>query len=154
MGNGEKTILVTGATGRQGGAVIRHMLPNGWKLRALTRNPNGYAARQLSGQGVEIVQGDLEDPASLERAARGVYGIFSVQDYWVSGSNAKSGKAKTWRISRRRQALRISSTALSAERSATQASPRGKPSGKSKSIFGCYPCQRPFSGRLGLWKST
>jgi uncharacterized protein YbjT (DUF2867 family) len=85
MGNEDKTILVTGATGRQGGAVIRHMLPRGWKLRALTRNPNGYAARQLSRQGVEVVQGDLEDPGSLERAARGVYGIFSVQDYWVSG---------------------------------------------------------------------
>jgi len=85
MGNEDKTILVTGATGRQGGAVIRHLLPHGWKLRALTRNPSGYAARQLSGQGVEIVQGDLEDPTSLEQAARGVYGIFSVQDYWVSG---------------------------------------------------------------------
>ena len=85
MGNGDKTILVTGATGRQGGAAIRHLLPNGWKLRALTRNPNGYAAKQLSGQGVEVVQGDLEDPGSLERAAHGVYGIFSVQDYWVAG---------------------------------------------------------------------
>jgi len=85
MGNGDKTILVAGATGRQGGAAIRHLLPNGWKLRALTRNPNGYAAKQLSGQGVEVVQGDLEDPGSLERAAHGVYGIFSVQDYWVAG---------------------------------------------------------------------
>jgi uncharacterized protein YbjT (DUF2867 family) len=85
MGNGDKTILVTGATGRQGGAAVRHLLPNGWKLRALTRNPNGYAAKQLSGQGVEIVQGDLEDSASLERAASGVYGIFSVQDYWIAG---------------------------------------------------------------------
>jgi uncharacterized protein YbjT (DUF2867 family) len=85
MGNGDRTILVTGATGRQGGAVIRHLLPQGWKLRALTRNPNGYAAKQLLEQGVEIAPGDLEDPASLERAAQGVYGIFSVQDYWVSG---------------------------------------------------------------------
>jgi uncharacterized protein YbjT (DUF2867 family) len=85
MGNGDKTILIAGATGRQGGAAIRHLLPNGWKLRALTRNPNGYAAKQLSGQGVEVVQGDLEDPGSLERAAHGVYGIFSVQDYWVAG---------------------------------------------------------------------
>jgi uncharacterized protein YbjT (DUF2867 family) len=85
MGNGDRTILVTGATGRQGGAAIRHLLPNGWKLRALTRNLDGYAARQLSGKGVEVVQGDLEDPASLERAAHGVYGIFSVQDYWVAG---------------------------------------------------------------------
>jgi len=94
MDNGDKTVLVTGATGRQGGAVIRHMLPRGWKLRALTRSPNGYAAKQLSGQGVEIVQGDLEDPASLEQAARAVYGIFSVQDYWVSGfrREVKQGK--------------------------------------------------------------
>src|SRR6516225_7567904 len=85
MGDGDKTILVTGATGRQGGAAIRHLLLNGWKLRALTRNPNGYAAKQLSERGVEVVQGDLEDPGSLERAAHGVYGIFSVQDYWVAG---------------------------------------------------------------------
>jgi len=85
MGEGDRTILVAGATGRQGGAAIRHLLPNGWKLRALTRDPNGYAAKQLSGQGVEVVRGDLEDPGSLERAAHGVYGIFSVQDYWVAG---------------------------------------------------------------------
>ena len=85
MGDGDKTILVTGATGRQGGAAIRHLLPNGWKLRALTRNPNGYAAKQLSGQGGEIIQGDLEDLASLERAARSVYGIYSVQDFWAVG---------------------------------------------------------------------
>ena len=111
MGNGDKTILVTGATGRQGGAAIRHLLPNGWKLRALTRHPNGYAAKQLSGQGVEVVRGELEDPESLERAAHGVYGIFSVQDYWVAGSGAKSNKARTWLISPRKQALPILSTA-------------------------------------------
>src|SRR6516162_1312593 len=94
MVNANRTVLITGATGRQGGAVIRHLLPNGWSLRALTRNPSGYAAKQLSGQSVEIVQGDLEDPASLEQAARGVYGIFSVQDYWISGfrREVKQGK--------------------------------------------------------------
>ena len=94
MGDGDKIILVAGATGRQGGAAIRHLLPNGWKLRALTRNPNGYAAKQLSGQGVEVVQGDLEDPGSLERAAHGVYGIFSVQDYWVAGSRREVQQGK------------------------------------------------------------
>ena len=69
----KKLIAVVGATGQQGGAVVRHMLPKGWKLRALTRNPKGYAAQQLAQKGVELVQGDLDDPASLERAARGVY---------------------------------------------------------------------------------
>ena len=55
----DKTVLVTGATGRQGGAVVRHMLPKGWKLRALTRRPGGQEAKSLARQGVEVVQGDL-----------------------------------------------------------------------------------------------
>src|SRR6516162_6613582 len=86
MGNADKTVLVTGATGRQGGAVARNMLAKGWRLRALTRNPNSYAAKQLAGRGAELVKGDLEDPASLERVARGVYGIYSVQDFWSVGA--------------------------------------------------------------------
>jgi len=86
MAHTDKTVLVTGATGRQGGAVIRHMLPKGWKLRALTRNSTSHAAQELARQGVEVVQGDLEDPPSLDRAARGVYGIYSVQDFWTVGA--------------------------------------------------------------------
>jgi len=85
MNNSDKTVLVTGATGRQGGAVIRHMRPKGWKLRALTRNTKGYAAQELARQGVELVRGDLENPASLEPALRGVYGVYSVQDFWSVG---------------------------------------------------------------------
>ena len=94
MPNSDKTVLVTGATGRQGGAVIRHLLPEGWKLRALTRNPNTSAARHLTSQGVEVVQGDLEDPASLERAARGMYGIYSVQDFWAVGAKREVQQGK------------------------------------------------------------
>jgi len=82
----DKTILITGATGRQGGAVIRHLLPKGWKLRALTRNPANVAAQELTRQGIEVIQGDLEKPASLERAVRGAYGIYSVQDFWAVGA--------------------------------------------------------------------
>jgi uncharacterized protein YbjT (DUF2867 family) len=86
MPNADRTVLVTGATGRQGGAVVRHMLPKGWKLRALTRNPSSHASRELARQGIEILQGDLEDPSSLERASRGVFGIYSVQDFWAVGA--------------------------------------------------------------------
>jgi uncharacterized protein YbjT (DUF2867 family) len=86
MANSDKTVLVTGATGRQGGAVIRHLHPGGWKLRALTRNPAGSAARELQRQGIEVIQGDLEDPASLEPAVRGAYGVYSVQDFWSVGA--------------------------------------------------------------------
>src|SRR5215470_19318260 len=86
MTNQDRIVLVTGATGRQGGAVVRHMLPKGWKLRALTRNLKAEEAQALAKQGVEVVQGDLEDPTSIARAAAGVYGIYSVQDYWVVGA--------------------------------------------------------------------
>src|SRR5229473_822966 len=94
MNHTDKTILVAGATGRQGGAVIRHLLPNGWKLRALTLNPDSHAAQGLVRQGVEVVQGDLEDPSSLDRASRGVYGIYSVQDFWTVGAKREVQQGK------------------------------------------------------------
>ena len=90
----DKTVLVTGATGRQGGAVIRHMLPKGWKLRALTRRPGGEEAKTLARQGVEVVQGDLEDPGSVARATEGVYGIYSVQDFWAVGAKREVQQGK------------------------------------------------------------
>jgi uncharacterized protein YbjT (DUF2867 family) len=90
----DKTVLVTGATGRQGGAVVRHMLPRGWKLRALTRNTSSPAAQDLARQGVELVPGDLEDPDSLARAARGTHGIYSVQDFWSVGARREVQQGK------------------------------------------------------------
>jgi uncharacterized protein YbjT (DUF2867 family) len=94
MANSDKTVLVTGATGRQGGAVIRHMLPKGWKLRALAFRADNSTVQRLTSQGIEVVKGDLEDPASLERAARGMYGVYSVQDFWSVGAKreVKQGK--------------------------------------------------------------
>jgi uncharacterized protein YbjT (DUF2867 family) len=92
--NADKIVLITGATGRQGGAVVRHLLSNGWKLRALTRNSDSYAARDLARQGVEVMQGDLEDPTSLERAVRSVYGIYSVQDFWAVGARREVQQGK------------------------------------------------------------
>src|SRR2546425_681173 len=74
-----KTILVTGATGRQGGAVLRRLREKGFSVRALTRDPAKPQARALVGQGTEVVRGELEDPASLTRALDGVDGVFSVQ---------------------------------------------------------------------------
>jgi uncharacterized protein YbjT (DUF2867 family) len=94
MVNADKTVLVTGATGRQGGAVIGSMLPKGWKLRALTRNPSNIAAQNLARKGIEVIQGDMEDPASLARAARGVYGIYSVQDFWSVGAKREMLQGK------------------------------------------------------------
>ena len=64
----QKTVLVTGATGRQGGAVARELLRRGWHVHALTRHPEGEAAKKLAAEGAEIVQGDFDDPASLDAA--------------------------------------------------------------------------------------
>ena len=94
MVNTDKTVLVTGATGRQGGAVIRHMLPKGWKLRALTRDTDSAAAKTLAREGVEVVRGDLEDLHSLECATRGVYGVYSVQDFWSVGARREVQQGK------------------------------------------------------------
>lgn len=94
MNQSEKTVLVTGATGRQGSAVVRHMLLKGWKLRALTRQPAGQQAESLARQGVEVIQGDLEDPASIARAAEGVYGVYSVQDFWAVGAKREVQQGK------------------------------------------------------------
>jgi uncharacterized protein YbjT (DUF2867 family) len=87
-------ILVVGATGRQGGAVARHLLARRRAVRALTRNPDRAAARALERLGAELVRGDLDDRASLDRATAGVSGVFSVQDPWLHGveSEIRQGK--------------------------------------------------------------
>jgi uncharacterized protein YbjT (DUF2867 family) len=78
-GKSEKTILVTGATGKQGGAVARHLTSAGWHVRILTRDPKKPAAKRCRPMGMEVVQGNLNDKNSVLKAADGVYGIFSVQ---------------------------------------------------------------------------
>jgi uncharacterized protein YbjT (DUF2867 family) len=82
-------VLVTGATGRQGGGVVRHLVARGASVRAVTRSPDGARARALADHGVEIVKGDMEDRPSLERAMRGASGVFSVQDFWTVGAEAE-----------------------------------------------------------------
>jgi len=79
MSSTEPVVLVTGATGQQGGAVIRQ-LPRGMKVRALTRDPK--KAQGLEKLGVEVVAGDLLDPASLDAAMRGVTSVFAVTNFW------------------------------------------------------------------------
>jgi uncharacterized protein YbjT (DUF2867 family) len=78
--NDNRLILVTGATGHQGGAALRHLRAKGFPVRAFTRDPDKPEARALVGHGVEVVRGDLDDPASITRALDGVYGVFSVQN--------------------------------------------------------------------------
>jgi uncharacterized protein YbjT (DUF2867 family) len=81
----EKIIVVAGATGNQGGAVARHLLAGGWKVRAMTRNPASSAAKALAALGAEVVAADLDRPDSIATALRGAYGVFSVQNYYEKG---------------------------------------------------------------------
>ena len=83
MNKNDKTILVTGATGQQGGAVTKHLLKDGWQVRALVRDPDKSNAQALVKQGAKPVQGNLYDRASLDAAFEGVYGAFSVQNFWL-----------------------------------------------------------------------
>lgn len=89
-----KVVAVTGATGRQGGAVARSLLDAGWHVRALTRNPNSARAQALSALGAEIVQADMEDRQSLQRAFQGAHGVFSVQNPMISGLEAEVRQGK------------------------------------------------------------
>ncbi len=88
MDQGKKAeclILVTGATGKQGGAVVHHLLKQGFRVRALTRDGTKPKAQALTEQGAEVIPGDLDDQASVERALEGTYGVFSVQNFFETG---------------------------------------------------------------------
>lgn len=151
MNNPDRTVLVTGATGRQGGSVIRHMLAKGWKLRALTRKPDSAASRELAGGGIEVVAGDMEEAGTLGPALRGAYGVFSVQISGRSARRAKSNRERTWRMPLSKPALSTSCTAPWAARSAIPASTTGRVNGRSKSTSASSACQQPCSGRLRSW---
>jgi uncharacterized protein YbjT (DUF2867 family) len=90
-----KLVLITGATGHQGGATLRHLAKhNGFKLRALTRQPDSGAAQALGALGTEIVAGDLDDTASLTRALDGAWGVYSVQNTWEVGVEKEEVQGK------------------------------------------------------------
>ena len=82
----KKTVVVVGATGRQGGAVIKHLLSGGsFRVRALTRNARAARAEHLRALGVELLEASLDDSPGLERSLEGADAVFSVQNYWEKG---------------------------------------------------------------------
>src|SRR5580700_1523575 len=72
----KRSVLVTGATGQQGGAVARALLSRGHRVKALTRKPDSDAARRLMSAGADVVIGDLGDAASVLKAASSVDAMF------------------------------------------------------------------------------
>ena len=73
-------VVVAGATGKQGGAVVAHLLQQGWQVRAMTRTKESAAAQRLAQLGAEVVQADFLDRSSLTVALTGAYGAFSLQN--------------------------------------------------------------------------
>jgi uncharacterized protein YbjT (DUF2867 family) len=82
-------VLVTGATGHQGGTVLRHLKARGHRLRALVRDKNKPAAKALQGLGVEVFQGSFEDAPSIEQAAHLVDAAFLMGTPFEHGADGE-----------------------------------------------------------------
>jgi uncharacterized protein YbjT (DUF2867 family) len=90
----DRTILITGVTGQQGGAVARAMQGAGFHLRGLTRTPDSERASALARQGLEIVNCNLDDEATLRRALAGAWGVFGVQNAAEVGVEGEETQGK------------------------------------------------------------
>jgi len=90
----ERTILITGATGHQGGAVARALRSSGFNLRGLTRKPESRQAAALARDGVDVVKGDLDDEATLRRVLAGAWGVFGVQNTLEAGVEREEVQGK------------------------------------------------------------
>jgi uncharacterized protein YbjT (DUF2867 family) len=95
----KKVIAIAGATGAQGGGLVRAILADphgGFAVRALTRNPSSAKAQALADAGAEVVTASVDDPASLRRAYAGAYGAFCVTFFWDHYSpERETAEAKT-----------------------------------------------------------
>jgi uncharacterized protein YbjT (DUF2867 family) len=93
----EKLVLVTGGTGNQGGATVKHLLEGKrTRIRVLTRSPDSPKAQRLASLGVELAVGDMDDDASMRKALSGVSAAFSVQNFSDKGgveAEERRGKA-------------------------------------------------------------
>jgi uncharacterized protein YbjT (DUF2867 family) len=94
-GNSDKTILVAGISGKQGGAVARRLQWDGWRVRGLTRNPDGATLNPLRELGVEIFGGDLTDQGSLIEPMNGIYGVFAMATPFEKGPENEIAQGNT-----------------------------------------------------------
>src|SRR5215472_7551544 len=90
----DRTILITGVTGNQGGAVAQALRGAGFHLRGLTRRPEGERAAALARQGIHVVKGDLDNEATLRHALAGAWGVFGVQNAAEAGVEREEAQGK------------------------------------------------------------
>lgn len=91
---GSKVLVVTGATGNQGGAVVKHLMNSSFTIKAVTRNLQSKAADRLRQQGVEVIYGDLDKPETLTPILKDVYAVYSVQNNWTSSIKTEIAQGK------------------------------------------------------------
>ena len=84
------SVLVSGATGQQGGALARVLLEKGHRVRAFVRRPASPEAAELERLGAELAQGDFEEPSTIERAAGGMDAVFVVATPFEAGMEAET----------------------------------------------------------------
>src|ERR1700726_938238 len=89
-----RTILITGVTGNQGGAVAQALQGTGFSVRGLTRMPDSERAAALARHGVDIAKGNLDDETTLRRALAGAWGVFGVQNTWEAGVEGEEAQGK------------------------------------------------------------
>lgn len=94
MAKRDQWVLVSGATGKQGGAIARELLAAGWRVRGMTRKPEGEPARELARLGAEVVKADLDDESSLREALKGAWGAVAVQNTWEAGVEGEEQQGK------------------------------------------------------------
>jgi uncharacterized protein YbjT (DUF2867 family) len=90
----QRNILVTGATGQQGGSLARLLLQKKHKVHALTRNTQSSAAQDLRNRGAKILKGDLDDSDSLKRAVKDVQSIFLMGTPFEDGTEGEIRRGK------------------------------------------------------------
>ena len=83
-------VVVTGATGQQGGAVVKTLLERGHAVRAVTRNTDSAKAKALAGAGVTLVRASLEDTAALTKALEGATSLFAMTTPFEGGPQAET----------------------------------------------------------------
>jgi uncharacterized protein YbjT (DUF2867 family) len=84
------TVVVTGATGKQGGAVARGLLARGHEVRAVTRDPGSSQAKALASAGAKLVAASLEDTAAIGKALEGATSLFAMTTPWGGGAAAET----------------------------------------------------------------
>ena len=96
LSNNKKLIAVIGATGQQGGGVVRALQASGqFKARALSRNPGKH--RDLAD---EVVEADLNRPETLKAAFEGAHGVFLVTNFWEEGTDESSRQRRRYALPR------------------------------------------------------